>query len=58
MTQDNAPLAAQAQATAALINLPLAPAHLPGVLASLKVAAGAAAFIARVPLTPADEPDR
>jgi hypothetical protein len=58
MTQDDASLAAHASAIAAQLDLPLAPAHLPGVLASLKVAAGAAAFIARVPLTPADEPDR
>ena len=58
MSQEELAIESQALAAAALLGLPLAPAHLPGVVASLKVAAGAAAFIRRVPLSPVDEPDR
>jgi hypothetical protein len=47
---------AYAKAAAAALSLPIAPAHLPGVVATLQVAAGAAALIARVPLTVEDEP--
>ncbi|PZW50327.1 uncharacterized protein DUF4089 [Humitalea rosea] len=46
---------AYAEAAAALIGLPLAPAHLPGVAANLAVAARMAAIVMAVPLTPADE---
>jgi len=47
--------AAYAEAAAALIGLPLSPAHLPGVAANLGVAAQMAAIVMAVPLTPADE---
>ncbi len=40
---------------AALIGLPLAPAHLPGVAANVALAARMAAMVFAVPLTPADE---
>ena len=47
---------AYAKAAAATLDLPLTPAHLPGIVATLQIAAGAAALIARVPLTVEDEP--
>jgi hypothetical protein len=46
-------LAAQA---AALIGLPLDPAHLPGVAMNLRVAARMAALVEELPLGVADEP--
>jgi hypothetical protein len=47
---------AHARAAAALVGLPLDPAHLPGVVANLHVAARMAALVEAVPLTVADEP--
>ncbi|MBU8545938.1 MULTISPECIES: AtzG-like protein [Roseomonadaceae] len=47
---------AYAKAAAAALSFPIAPAHLPGIVATLQVAAGAAALIGRVPLTLEDEP--
>lgn len=42
-------------AMAALLELPLAPAHRPGVLKYFALAADMAAVVMAVPLTPADE---
>jgi hypothetical protein len=47
---------AHARATAAAIGLALDPAHLPGVVMNLRLAARMAAMIEAMPLTPADEP--
>jgi hypothetical protein len=47
---------AYAKAAAALIGLPLDPAHLPGVVMNLQVAARMAALVESMPLGPADEP--
>ena len=43
-------------ATAALIGLPLAPEHRPGVLSYFALAAKLAALVMDAPLTPTDEP--
>jgi hypothetical protein len=43
-------------ATAALIGLPLAPEHRPGVIAYVGLAATLAKLVMDVPLTTADEP--
>jgi len=41
--------------TAALLGLPLAPAHRPGVLGFFRLAASMAAVVDAVPLTPHDD---
>ncbi|MBE9606086.1 DUF4089 domain-containing protein [Acetobacteraceae bacterium H6797] len=46
---------AYAKQAAALIGLPLDPAHLPGVTRNLTLAAQMAATVFSLPLTPADE---
>jgi len=48
--------ATYAEAAAALLGLPLAPAHRPGVEMNLRLAARMAALVEGLPLTPADEP--
>ena len=45
-----------ARATAATIGLVLLPHQMPGIIAGLRVAAGAAALIEQVALAPTDEP--
>ncbi|WP_439596229.1 DUF4089 domain-containing protein [Falsiroseomonas sp.] len=45
-----------ARQAAALIALPIAPAHLPGVVANLQTAAAMAALVQDWPLGVADEP--
>jgi len=50
-----AQLEAQVDATAALIGLPLAAAHRPGVLHYFAIAAGMAELAMAQPLTPDDE---
>ena len=47
--------AVYAPLAAAMIRLPLAPAHLPGIIANLALAARMAAFVEAMPITPADE---
>lgn len=47
---------AYARATAAALGLPIDPAHLPGVVMNLRLAARMAALVESMPLTPADEP--
>jgi hypothetical protein len=47
---------AYAKAAAAALGLKLDPAHLPGVVMNLQVAARMAALVGGMPLTPADEP--
>lgn len=47
---------AYAKQAAALVKLPLAPAHLPGVVANLQVAAQMAALVEGWKLGTADEP--
>jgi hypothetical protein len=56
--QDHAPFDAEgyARMAAALVGLPLAPAHLPGVTANLALAARMAALVGARRLGPADEP--
>ncbi len=51
-----AQLEAQVDATAALIGLPLAAAHRPGVLHYFAIAAAMAELVLAQPLTPDDEP--
>jgi Protein of unknown function (DUF4089) len=51
-----AEIEAQVDATAALIGLPLAAAHRPGVLHYFALAAGMAERVMAHPLTPEDEP--
>lgn len=51
-----AQLEAQVDATAALIGLPLAAAHRPGVLRYFAIAAGMAELVLAQPLTTDDEP--
>ena len=48
-------LTAYTQQAAALIKLPIAPEHLPGVIANLTLAARMAAITEAMPLTPTDE---
>ncbi len=48
-------LAGYAMQAAALIRLPLAPEHLPGVIANLTLAARMAAITEAMPITPIDE---
>jgi hypothetical protein len=43
-------------ATAALIGLPLAPEHRPGVVTYFGLVSGMAALVMDLPLTPLDEP--
>ena len=45
-----------ARQAAALLGLTIDPAHLPGIVANLAVAARMAAIVSTLPLTPADEP--
>lgn len=47
---------AHARATAAALGLAIDPAHLPGVVMNLRLAARMAALVESMPLTPADEP--
>lgn len=54
--QIEARIEAQVDATAALIGLPLAAAHRPGVLHYFALAAGMADLVMAHPLTPEDEP--
>jgi hypothetical protein len=49
-------LEAYARDAAALLGLPLDPAHLPGIAANLRVALRMAQIVEEMPLTPADEP--
>ncbi|MGX9964040.1 AtzG-like protein [Roseomonas sp. F4] len=51
-----ADLESHIRSAAALLDLPIAPTHLPGMVATWQVAAAAAAQIAQVPLTAEDEP--
>jgi len=46
---------AHARVAAAAIGLPIDPAHLPGVVMNLRLAARMAAVVESLPLTPADE---
>jgi hypothetical protein len=46
---------AHARAVAATIGLPLHPAHLPGIVMNLTLAARMAALVESVPVTPAEE---
>ena len=47
---------AYARATAAALGLAIDPAHMPGVVMNLRLAARMAAMVESMPLTPADEP--
>lgn len=49
-------LEAYVDATAALLQLPLAPEHRPGVLRYFSLVSEMAALVNGLPLTPADEP--
>jgi hypothetical protein len=46
---------AYAKAAAAALGLPLDPAHLPGIVMNLRLAARMAALVESLPLTPVDE---
>ncbi len=56
MTTPDFDAEAHAAGAAALIGLPLDPAHLPGVAMNLRVAARMAALLEEMPLGLADEP--
>lgn len=53
---DAADIERQVDATAALLGLPLAPEHRPGVLRYFALATGMAAQVMGLPLGPEDEP--